>query len=87
MAALALELASAGRLTVAVKVIPRSPRNELAGRMADGTWKIRVAAPPEHGKANAELCAYLARELGVSRDNVEVVSGRASTRKRVRLVL
>ena len=31
-------------MTLKVKVTPRSPRTEIAGEMADGTMKIRVAA-------------------------------------------
>jgi uncharacterized protein (TIGR00251 family) len=87
LAGLATELAAAGRLILDVKVIPRSRRSELAGRMADGTWKIRVAAAPEHGRANDELCAFLARELGVTRDQVTISAGHASPRKRVRITL
>jgi uncharacterized protein len=72
-------------MTVRVKVIPRSPRTELAGRMADGTLKVRVAAPPEKGKANAELCAFLASHYGVARDAVAVVSGHTAALKLVRV--
>ena len=68
-----------------IKVIPKSPRTEIAGEMADGTLKIRVAAPPEKGKANAELCAFLARQYGVPRDRVSVMTGETSTHKQVRI--
>lgn len=72
-------------MTVRVKVIPRSPRTELAGQMSDGTLKVRVAAPPEKGKANAELCAFLAAHYGVPRDAVAVVSGHTAALKLVRV--
>ena len=68
-----------------VKVIPKSPKTEIAGELADGTLKIRVAAAPERGKANAELCAFLAREVGVSPASVEVISGHTSSLKLVRI--
>jgi uncharacterized protein len=71
------------RVTLRVKVIPRSPKTGFAGEMADGTLKVRVAAPPEKGKANEELCAFLARHYGVSRDAVSVVSGHTAARKLV----
>lgn len=67
-----------------VKVIPKASRTELVGRMADGTWKVKVAAAPEKGKANAELCGFLAGLLGVPKSAVEVVSGATSHLKRVR---
>jgi uncharacterized protein len=72
-------------MTLKVKVTPRSPRTELAGEMADGTVKIRVAAPADKGLANEELCAFLARHYGVPRERVQVISGLTSTRKLVRV--
>ena len=72
-------------VTLRVKVIPRSPKTEFAGEMADGTLKVRVAAPPEKGKANDELCAFLARHYRVSREAVSVSSGHAAALKLVRI--
>ena len=68
-----------------VKVVPRSPRTELAGEMADGTIKIHIAAPPDKGQANEELCKFLARHYGVPKGSVEILSGHTSTRKLVRV--
>ena len=53
--------------------------------MADGVLKVKVAAVPEKGKANDELCAVLARHFNVAPRDVEVISGQTSTRKRVRV--
>ena len=72
-------------LELNVKVIPRAARTEMAGEMADGTLKVRVKAVPEDGKANEELCLFLARQYGVGRADVEIVSGATSQRKRVRV--
>ena len=72
-------------MTLRVKVVPRSPRTEIAGEMADGTLKIRIAAPPEKGQANDELCAFLARRFRVPQTSVEILSGHTATRKRVRI--
>ena len=72
-------------MTIRVKVIPRSAKTEFAGELSDGTIKVRVAAPPDKGKANDELCAFLARRYQVSRDAVSVVSGRTATLKLVRI--
>ena len=68
-----------------VKVTPKSSKNEITGELADGTLKIKVAAVPEDGKANAELCAFLARELSLPRGSVEVVSGQTSRLKLIRI--
>jgi hypothetical protein len=70
-------------LRISVKVVPKSSRNEVVEVQADGTWRIKVAALPEKGKANAELCEFLAREFGVPRSKVEVVAGHSSPRKQV----
>ena len=68
-----------------VKVVPRSARSEVAGYLPDGTLKVRVAAVPEKGKANEELCALLARHFGVPQRAVVIVSGAGATRKLVRI--
>ncbi len=72
-------------MTLRVKVIPRSPKSEIAGQMADGTLKVKIAAPPEKGKANEALCAFLARHYGVPRAAVTIVSGHAAALKLVRV--
>lgn len=71
--------------TLRIKVIPKSPKTEVAGELADGTLKVRVAAVPERGKANAELCQFLAREIGVPASKVELISGHTSPLKLVRI--
>lgn len=71
--------------TLRVKVIPKSPKTEIAGELADGTLKVRLRAAPERGKANAELCAFLAREIGIPASQVEVISGHTSPLKLVRI--
>ena len=68
-----------------IKVIPRSARSEFAGTMDDGTLKVRLKAVPEDGKANRELCSFLAKHYGVSVDKVELLAGATSTRKLVRV--
>ena len=77
------ELAEKGEVRLRVKVTPRSGRSEVAGWLADGTLKARVHAAPEKGKANEELRALLARELGIRPGQVNVVSGAASHLKTV----
>jgi uncharacterized protein (TIGR00251 family) len=72
-------------MDIAVKVVPRSARSEVMGTLADGSLKVKVAALPEKGKANEELCAVLARHFGVAVRDVEVIAGAASSRKRVRI--
>ncbi len=53
--------------------------------MDDGSWKVRLAAVAEDGKANAELIRFLARELRVDRSAVMIVSGGTARMKQVRV--
>jgi uncharacterized protein len=73
---------SSGRLVVEVKAVPGAARSEVAG-LRDGALLVRVAAPPEKGKANEELRACLARALGLPKSGIEIVAGAASRRKRI----
>ncbi len=70
-------------MTLRVKAIPRSAKTEIVGEMADGTLKIKIAAPPEKGKANDELVRFLALHYGVK--GVEIISGHTAALKMVRL--
>lgn len=71
---------SATRLSL--RVSPASARTEIVGRHGGG-WKVRVAAPPEDGRANAALCGLLADALALPRSAVSVVSGHGSRDKLV----
>jgi hypothetical protein len=74
-----------GSVTLDVKVIPRSSRSEVNEVMDDGALKVKLCAIPEKGRANEELIAVLADYFKVPRGNVELLSGEASRRKRVRI--
>jgi uncharacterized protein len=75
------------KLTLSLKVIPKASRNEIVGFLEDGTMKLKIHALPEKGKANAEICEFLAGEFGVSKRNVEVVRGETSAHKQVLILL
>lgn len=74
-----------GRISLTLRVTPKSPKTAWAGRMEDGSWKVRLAAVAEDGKANAELIRFLAREFGVDRAAVTIVSGGTARMKLVRI--
>jgi uncharacterized protein len=61
-------------------VSPGAARTELVGRHGDG-WKVRVAAPPERGRANEALVELLASVLGVPAGAVRVVGGQRGRAK------
>jgi uncharacterized protein YggU (UPF0235/DUF167 family) len=53
-----------------VKVMAPRAKSEIAGELGDGTLKVKIAAPPEKGKANQALCGLLAERYGVPRSSV-----------------
>jgi uncharacterized protein YggU (UPF0235/DUF167 family) len=79
------KLQAEGSLTLRVKVIPKSARTVAIGEMADGSVKIRVAAVPEKGKANAELTAYLAEVFSLPRSSITLMTGATSPAKLFKL--
>ncbi len=70
-----------------VRVHPNAPATRIRDTLPGGTLKIDLAAPAEDNKANAELIAFLARACDVAKANVEIVSGRASRKKTVRIAM
>jgi uncharacterized protein YggU (UPF0235/DUF167 family) len=54
------------------------------GRHGSG-WKVRVAAPPENGRANEAVVALLAETLAVPRRNISLVAGHGGRDKLVDL--
>ena len=65
-----------------VKVVPASSITRIAG-MLENILKVKVAAPPEKGKANKALVAFFAKLLDVRKKDVAIVSGTSSTIKQL----
>jgi uncharacterized protein (TIGR00251 family) len=63
-----------------LKVVPRASRSEIAGWIGDAL-RIRVAVPPEKGKANRAVESLVAQALDLPVKAVRIVSGRSSPRK------
>ena len=73
-----------GAVLLPVKVVPGASRTRIVGPLG-GRLKVTVAAPPEKGKANAELRAFLARKLRLHRPDLTVEKGATSQTKIVRI--
>jgi hypothetical protein len=65
-------------------VVPGSRTNEVVGPYGE-RLKVKVAAPPEDGRANQAVCELLAASLGVSARDVEVIGGATNPEKIVRV--
>jgi hypothetical protein len=70
---------------ISVWATPGARASEITGT-ADERLRVRLAAPPVEGRANAELRRFLAQRLGVPPSAVIIVAGSASRRKRVAVV-
>jgi uncharacterized protein (TIGR00251 family) len=68
-----------------LRASPGAKRTSIEGLYGQGALKLRVAAPPVDGKANAEVERFLARLLGVPRSDVVLIQG-SSSRDKVVLV-
>jgi uncharacterized protein (TIGR00251 family) len=71
-------------VTISVRIQPRASKNGIT-RMEDGSFKIRLTAPPVDGAANEALVEFLAEALQVSRSAVEIISGHTARDKRISL--
>ncbi len=67
-----------------LRVSPGSGRAEIVGRHGDA-WKVRVTAPPEHGRANDAVVRLMADTLALPLTAVTIVSGHGARDKIVEL--
>ena len=75
------EIGDDGSVVVRVHVQPGAGRTAVVGTHGDAL-KVRVAAPPEKGRANEACAALLASVLGLKASEVALSSGDASRSKR-----
>lgn len=73
-----------GGVKFTVKVVPGSSRTALCG-VLDGMLKVKVAAAPEKGKANKCLVEFLAKQLGIKKNDVAVCSGQTGPVKQIEI--
>ena len=69
---------------IAVRVQPRSSKNEIAGER-EGALIVRVTAPPVEGRANDAVRKLLAKRLGIAPGRVTVVRGASGRDKLVQI--
>ena len=59
-----------------IKAVPSASKTEFAG-IKDDRLRIRLAAAPEDGKANAEMLAFLAKALGCPRRDLKFFAAKS----------
>lgn len=77
-------VADGSGVTLRLHIQPGAKKTEVVGLHGEAL-KIRLAAPPVDGKANACLLAFLADRLDVAKSAVSLLSGDSSRAKRVRV--
>ncbi len=73
-----------GAVIFNIRVVPRASKSEIVGAM-DGVLKIKIAAVPVDGAANAELIKVLANNLDTAKGNIEIIGGQHSRNKQVKI--
>ena len=71
-------------VTLAVKVTPRAPRDEI-GEALGAELRVKVTAPPVDAAANEALIRLLAETLECPRSAVQIVRGKTSRHKVVKV--
>ncbi|GAB3979225.1 hypothetical protein GCM10028806_44080 [Spirosoma terrae] len=71
-------------MTIQLKVKPGSKIDQMFFD-ASGLLNAKIKAPAQDGKANAYLIEFLAKQLGVAKSSVSIVSGFTNPHKRIAL--
>ncbi len=74
-----------GGVVFTAKIVPGSRQTCVCG-LLDEMLKIKVSAAPEKGKANKSLLDFLAKQLGVKKKTIKIVSGKTSAVKSVQVL-
>jgi uncharacterized protein YggU (UPF0235/DUF167 family) len=69
---------------LSVKVQPRSKAPGVE-KLSDVSFRVRVRAVPERGRANREVLARLAEFLGIPASRLTIVRGEGASTKWVRV--
>ena len=73
-----------GGVRLAVKVQPRSSKNQISGEI-EGCLKIKLPAPPVEGEANQALVKFLASLLQVPRQDITIIRGETNHHKLIEI--
>ena len=65
--------------------MPRSSKSQIMGKEGE-LYKVKVNSPPVDGEANKELISLLSKKLGQPKGNIEIIAGKTSRIKVVRLL-
>ena len=67
------------------KIVPGSSRTCISG-VLNGMLKVKISAPAEKGKANMCLIEFLAKQLGVKKKSISIISGQSNPIKQIQVI-
>ncbi|MDR2644519.1 MAG: DUF167 domain-containing protein [Endomicrobium sp.] len=71
-------------MIIKVRVIPNSKRNEVVSRVGS-ILRVKIAVPAVEGKANEELCDFLADFFDVKRSMIFLRKGERGREKTIEI--
>ncbi len=74
-----------GGVVFSAKIVPGSSKTCVSG-IFSGMLKIKISAPPEKGKANRHLLKFLAKQLGVKKNAISIISGQTNPIKQIQVL-
>ncbi len=74
-----------GNVILTVKIVPGSSSPSKICGLLDGMVKIKIAAPPEKGKANQSLVHFLAKKLDIHKSSIQIISGQTNPIKQIQI--
>jgi len=72
-------------MKIEIRVIPRSSKNEVVGKMENGVLKIKLTSAPVDGEANESLIKILAKEFNVKKGQIQILKGKTSKNKLIEI--
>lgn len=68
-----------------IKVIPKSNKNEIVGKLGEDILKIKIAAVATKNKANKEIVSFLSTIFQVPKANIIIINGVTSPIKLIEI--
>ncbi len=70
---------------LSIKVQPNAGHNQVVD-FNNNVWKVKIAAPPDKGKANKEMIEFLSDVLRLRKDDITILKGETSHNKLVVII-
>ncbi len=72
-------------MRIEARVITRAKKEEIE-KISENSYRVKVATPPEKGKANKRVIKLLSEKLGIKKQDIRIISGETSSRKILEII-